>query len=122
MGISITQPFKRGGAYPIDETLVLTKAEMLAIIDSTMPDAYFAICTEDGQLYLYNKDNDIDTQTGKYRPFKGGSGGEDYNPLQNKPKVNGVVLIGDKSFEDLGVETMSNLEIQAIFNKVFNKQ
>lgn len=36
----------------------------------------------------------------------GGEGGTDnYNLLQNKPSINGITLIGDKSFSDLGLET-----------------
>ena len=42
-----------------------------------------------------------------------------YEDLFNKPKINGVTLTGDRSFEDLGEENMSNLEIATIFNKVF---
>lgn len=34
---------------------------------------------------------------------KGGSGGKDYNILENKPSINGVVLQGDLSLEDLGI-------------------
>lgn len=43
----------------------------------------------------------------------------DYEELENKPKINGVTLIGDRSFEDLGEDTMTNREIVAIFNQVF---
>lgn len=46
-------------------------------------------------------------------------GTRDYEELGNKPKINGVVLIGDRSFEDLGEETMTNIEIATIFNRVF---
>lgn len=35
---------------------------------------------------------------------KGGSGGStDYNNLENKPKINGVVLEGNKTASDLGI-------------------
>ena len=43
----------------------------------------------------------------------------DYKELRNLPKINGVTLLGDRSFEDLGEESLSNLEIATIFNKVF---
>lgn len=43
----------------------------------------------------------------------------DYNRLDNKPSINEVELINDKSFEELGVRTMTNLEILAVFNRVF---
>lgn len=46
-------------------------------------------------------------------------GSKDYNTLANKPKINGVTLVDDKSFEELGVDTLTNLEILSIFNRVF---
>ena len=33
----------------------------------------------------------------------GGGGTNDYNSLNNRPKINGTTLSGDKSSEDLGV-------------------
>ena len=42
-----------------------------------------------------------------------------YEELSKKPQINGVTLLGDKSFEDLGDASLSNLEIATIFNKVF---
>lgn len=40
----------------------------------------------------------------------------DYNNIENKPKINGVTLIGDKSSEDLNIDTvsMTNSDIEAI--------
>lgn len=42
-----------------------------------------------------------------------------YEDLYNKPKINGVTLTGDRSFEDLGEENLTNMEIATIFNRVF---
>lgn len=42
-----------------------------------------------------------------------------YNRLSDKPSINGVVLQDDKSFEELGVEPMTNIEILDTFNRVF---
>ena len=35
----------------------------------------------------------------------------DYEKLQNKPSINGVELVQDKSFEDLGDHVLTNFEI-----------
>lgn len=43
----------------------------------------------------------------------------DYGKLANKPKINGVTLIGDKSIEELGVDTLTNTEILEIYKRVF---
>lgn len=37
-----------------------------------------------------------------------------YDLLNNKPLINSVTLQGDKSFEDLGLEGISNIELENI--------
>ena len=49
------------------------------------------------------------------------SGATSYPPLAEKPQINDITLIGNKSFEELGIQTMTNLEIKEIFDRVFNK-
>ena len=38
----------------------------------------------------------------------------DYDLLNNKPQINSVTLQGDKSFEELGLEGISNIELEHI--------
>ena len=54
--------------------------------------------------------------------FEIGGGGtaeetKDYEQLINKPSINGVTLIGDKSLGDLGASPLTNMEIMEIINK-----
>lgn len=72
MSLFIADSFERGGAFPIDKDLVMTKAQMRSVNDNVMPNAYFTVCEDDGQLYLYRKTNTVDGETGKYRLQKGG--------------------------------------------------
>lgn len=72
MAINLSQAFHRTSANPIDETLALTKAEMLTINDNLMPSKYLSVCQDDGFIYLYDKTNSADVQTGKFRKFEGG--------------------------------------------------
>lgn len=37
-----------------------------------------------------------------------------YDLLNNKPQINSITLQGDKSFEELGLEGISNLELENI--------
>ena len=67
--ISVPQGFKIGAAEAIDSRLTLSKAEMLAIKDNTMPDIYLAVCKDDNSIYIYSKDNSIDSETGKFRVY-----------------------------------------------------
>ena len=60
------------------------------------------IQTSDGEI-----DTDIEIST---------SGTNDYNDLINKPSIEGVELVGDKTLEELGVEALTNAEIDAIIN------
>lgn len=39
-----------------------------------------------------------------------------YTKLKNKPQINGVVLEGNKTFEDLGIYTLTEREIENIIN------
>lgn len=47
-------------------------------------------------------------------------GASDYNLLNNKPSIEDVTLIGNKTLADFGDRDISNLEIQSIINSVFN--
>lgn len=75
MAIRTSQGFKITSNEPIDANLTLTKSEMKNINENLIPDKYLTICQDDGKLYLYNKSNTVDEQTGKFRVFEGGSGG-----------------------------------------------
>lgn len=39
----------------------------------------------------------------------------DYNDLENKPRINGEELVGDKDFSDLGTRSMTEEEIAKLF-------
>lgn len=55
----------------VDKRVYLTKAEMVTAEDNfTLPDVYFAICPDDGKLYIYNKANEATETTGKFKPVE----------------------------------------------------
>lgn len=74
MAINVSQSFHRTSANAIDDTLTLTKVQMLAVNDNLMPQKYFTIGQDDGKIYLYDKSNEVDETTGKFRKFEGDSG------------------------------------------------
>lgn len=39
---------------------------------------------------------------------------DDYEKLKNKPQLNGVELVGDKSLEDVGLVALSNSELDKL--------
>lgn len=45
-----------------------------------------------------------------------GDGTKDYNRLINKPKIEGVTLEGDKTYEELNLRGLTNSELEAILH------
>jgi outer membrane cobalamin receptor len=60
------------------------------------------IQTSDGEI-----DTDIELST---------SGTNDYNDLVNKPSINGVELVGDKTTEELDILPLTTAEIDEFMN------
>lgn len=75
MAINVSQAFHRTSANPVDESIALTKAQMLTVNDNLMPAYYFTICQDDGKIYLYDKSATASATTGKFKEFEGGGGG-----------------------------------------------
>lgn len=83
--------------------------------------------TDEGKVYVLGAGKvEIHRTSSKFCPFElpstgsgGGSGTieSDYERLDNKPKINGVELIQDKSFEDLGGHALTNSEILELMEK-----
>lgn len=46
-------------------------------------------------------------------------GSNNYEDLTNKPKINDVTVVGNKTFEEYGLFSLSNMEILETFNKIF---
>ncbi len=42
------------------------------------------------------------------------SGSSDYNSLVNQPKINEVKLIGSRSLEELGLNSITNIELEEL--------
>ena len=63
---------------------------------------------DDGQVLKY------DSQIGKFvnadESGGGGSGTMNYNELENKPQINGIVLIGNKTASDLNLVSQNDLD------------
>ena len=41
-----------------------------------------------------------------------------YEKLRNKPQIENIEMVGNKTFEDLGITEISNIEILEIANKI----
>ena len=73
MAISLPSGFIVTNQQPIDARLVLTRAEMVAALDARMPEQYLCVCKDDGLIYIYNVNNSVDAETGKFRKLESGT-------------------------------------------------
>lgn len=116
MAIDIGTSFNIQTNLPIDDRLVLTKAEMLDMNDNIMPSVYLCTCSDDGLLYLYNKNNEVDAETGKFRIMKAEGGAlvftkTEWDALETKPAAGTQVIISD----DTAPSGQSNELIEIIY-------
>lgn len=73
--MNIKSNFTYNGNQPnFTRDIYQTKADMAAAKATRLPQMYVASCLEDGNIYVYNKANEDDPETGKWRVLK--SGGE----------------------------------------------
>ena len=68
--INLPQGFKVSSSEPIDARILLTKEEMKNINQNIMPNIYFALCKDDGKLYLYNKNYSFNDITGYFSLYE----------------------------------------------------
>ena len=94
MAINVSQAFHRTSANPVDDSMALTKAQMLTVNDNLMPSKYLTVCQDDGFIYLYDKTNEADEETGKFRKFDKG-GIDDLSDTEINNVQNGQALIWD---------------------------
>ena len=76
MAIDLATGFNIGSKDAIDERQILTLEQMKNLDESIYPDKYFAICKDNGKLYLYNVNNIVDSETGKFRVLEGNTVGD----------------------------------------------
>jgi hypothetical protein len=67
-----------------------TFEEMLAVRDNGMPQLYLAYCLQDKNIYKYDKDNEVDPTTGKFRVFQSGGGGGTVDTEMSDSSTNAV--------------------------------
>lgn len=97
--------------YSLDEAEAFAASERAHI-----GQALTVIDEENDSVTLYI----IINEEGQLEPLSGGTSTiGDYNALLNQPKINTVTLVGDKTTEELNLDTKSvtNSEIEALFNE-----
>lgn len=85
-----------------------TKAEMKAFAEYKLPPIFITTCKEDGNIYVYNKNNTVDSVTGKWRSINA-SGSSSYEDLTNKPAIEGVVLNKNTTIDGLNLYSKESI-------------
>lgn len=67
MAVSLAAGFKINVNEPIDTRLVLTKEQMKTMQAGGMPPHYFALCSDDNCVYVYDSTNEVSSETGKFK-------------------------------------------------------
>lgn len=115
MAINVSQAFHRTSANPVDESLALTKAQMLTVNDNLMPAYYFTICQDDGKIYLYDKTATPSVTTGKFSEFQGGGGGGTASAFTITITNNGSSFSADKTPAEVEAAVANGDVLQASF-------
>ena len=76
MAIVLNTGFSIGSKDLIYDKFVLTKEQMLNIHENTYPDQFFALCSDNDSLYVFNVNNTPNTETGKFVQYSSGTGGD----------------------------------------------
>jgi len=75
MAVKLSSGFSVKSKEVIDDRLVLTKAAMLSMKKTGMPEKYFALCSDDNLLYVYDKSSTPNEETGYFTKATSSSSG-----------------------------------------------
>lgn len=90
----------RGKKPNFTRDLFETVADMAAFNENYLPDLFIACNKESGKVYVFNRENTVDTTFGKWRELEGGAGGaSSWEDLIGKPfkDIDGNVFSVDEN-------------------------
>ena len=72
MAVNFSSGFNITSNEAVDQRIIKTKAEMRSMSPADlarMPDKYFCMCADDGQIYFYDKESGFKPETGYFTAF-----------------------------------------------------
>ena len=97
MSVPVLDNFSYGGRKPnFERDEFATIALMAAYPESKLPTTFIATVDEDGEIYVYNKNNTVDPVTGKWRLYSGAT-----TQVESLPEAKAAFK--DKIFQYVGV-------------------
>lgn len=97
--------FRVGNASKIDDRLVLSKEEMRLISDIRMPNKYFALCSDDQKLYVYDVSNERlmgSNDTGRFRV---------YASAEDAPVADIMMNLNNNEFESIVDNNVAKIDL-----------
>ena len=106
----------RKSAPNVKRDMFETIADMKEYNENYLPQVFITTCVEDGSIYIFNKGNEIDDTTGKWRKFEGGSADllNYYNKLEVDTLLDGKV--DTESGKGLSTNDYTNEEMTKVQN------
>lgn len=107
--IEINTGLQINTALSVDSRFVLSKEQMLNANPNIIPDVYFCVCSDDGQFYLYNKDNAGNAETGKYEKLTGGVDDTEIWKESTEYIAGKIVKYNGKKYQCITLHTSSSV-------------
>lgn len=122
MAIQLTTGFSIGSQDLIDDRLVLSKAEMLALNENVYPVQFFCLCSDDNKIYVYNQANIPNDTTGKFVVYVGTDGTTgasiDDDVISPDTTYSSQKIEGDFQKQNSDVLTTASKEIVGAINEL----
>lgn len=122
MAIQLTTGFSVGSQDLIDDRLVLSKAEMLALNENVYPVQFFCLCSDDNKIYVYNQANTPNDTTGKFVVYVGTDGTTgasiDDDVISPDTTYSSQKIEGDFQKQNSDVLTTASKEIVGAINEL----
>lgn len=124
MAINFSSGFNITSNEAVDQRIIKTKEEMRSMSPADlarMPDKYFCMCADDGQIYFYDKEGGFKPETGYFTAFDSTVADD----IKNSEEVQGALTdnIVENIGENEGVQQSiasaisTNSDIQAQINQ-----
>ena len=72
MAVNFSSGFNITSNEAVDSRIIKTKLQMRSMSPADlarMPETYFCMCADDGQIYFYSVNNPVSEETGKFKAF-----------------------------------------------------
>ena len=124
MAVNFSSGFNITSNEAVDQRIIKTKAEMRSMSPADlarMPDKYFCMCADDGQIYFYDKEGGFKPETGYFTAFDSTVADDIKNSeeVQSALTINIVENIGENEGvqQSIAGAISTSSDIQAQINK-----